>query len=277
MIIDTHMHIYPDFLAPKAMSRIGGVSAAPTCTDGTMDGTLKMMDEQGVSFGLLLHIATEPRQQHNVNNFAAESMQNSNGRFYSFGSVHPDAEDAVDELYRIKELGLRGVKLHPYYQDFDMEGKNAVKVYETCRALGLPIAFHMGFDPVEPGVMRASPRVLSQLIFAMPDLTVIAAHMGGMGCSDEVGMYLCGKTVYIDTAYSAQPRASSPDAHRELLLAHDPSLILFGSDAPWSAPAAEWEYLKSLGLPEEWLPGIAYKNAARLLGIEAGLIDDCGK
>ncbi len=268
MLIDTHMHIYPDSLAGKALARIGQISAAPTVADGTMDGTIKMMDAQGVSAGLLLHIASDPKKQHNVNNFAAEVMQRSKGRFVCFGSVHPDAEDAEDELHRIKELGLLGVKLHPYYQDFDIEGKNALKVYETCCALGLPIAFHMGFDPVQPGVMRAPPRVLAQLLYALPDLAVIAAHMGGIGCAEEVGMHLCGKAVYIDTAISAHPNYRNPQAHKALLLAHDPALILFGSDTPWSAPAAEWEYIKSLGLPKDGLPGIAYKNAARLLGIK---------
>ncbi|MGI6151643.1 MAG: amidohydrolase family protein [Christensenellales bacterium] len=268
MLIDTHMHAYPDFLAEKAIARVGALSSVPTSTDGTLNGTLQMMDEQGVSAGLLLHIAIRPNQQKNVNDFAAEVMHASNGRLVCFGSVHPDAEDATDELYRIRELGLLGIKLHPYYQDFDMEHANAVRVYETCCELGLPIAFHMGFDPVEPRAMRASPRVLAQLLYAMPDLTVIATHMGGMGCPEEVGRHLCGKPVYLDTAYSAPPATKNPTAHREVLLTHDPALILFGSDAPWSSPAMEWEYVQSLGLPESWLPGIAYKNAARLLAIK---------
>jgi len=270
MLIDAHMHAYPDALAGKALARVAAYSPVPPSADGTVAGMLKLMNEQGIEKGLLLHVAASPRSQKKVNDFAAEVMQHSGGRFVCFGSVHPDAEDAKDELYRVQALNLPGIKLHPYYQGFDLEGRNAVRVYETCRELGLIVAFHTGLDPVEPGVQRAAPRVLSQLLYAMPDLTVIAAHMGGLGCPEEVGMHLCGKAVYFDTACSAVKGAKNPSAHREILLAHDPALILFGSDAPWSDPKREWEYVQSLGLPEQWLSGIAYKNAARLLGLKAG-------
>ena len=268
MLIDTHMHAYPDALADRALGRIGKYAPIPPSTDGTVRGTIQMMDEQGVSIGVLLNIADAPQKQKNVNNFAAEAMAASNGRLICFGSVHPDADDAQEEIHRIKELGLYGVKLHPYYQNFDMAGANAVKVYETCCKVGLPVAFHMGYDPVQPGAMRASPRTLSQLIYAMPDLTVIAAHMGGVGCTEEVGAYLAGKPVYLDTSMSANPPYRKPEAHKALLLAHDPSLILFGSDTPWSSSKKEWEYVESLGLPKDWLPRIAYRNAARLFGLK---------
>lgn len=268
MLIDAHMHVYPDALAKKALARVAEYSPVPPASDGTLSGTLAMMDEQGVNKGLVLHVANSPRSQKKVNDFAAELMKASGGRLVCFGSVHPDAEDAVDELHRVQELGLFGIKLHPYFQDFDLESRNAVKVYETCCNLGLTIAFHMGFDPVQPRVQRASPRVLSQLLYAMPDLTVIATHMGGLGCPEEVGMYLCGKAVYFDTACSSIEGVQNPSAHREVLLAHDPALILFGSDAPWSSPQKEWEYVKSLNLPDRWLNAIAYQNAARLLGLK---------
>ena len=273
MLIDAHMHVYPDLLAKRALSRVAGYSPVPPVGDGTVNGTLQLMDEQGIAAGLVLHITNSPGSQKKVNDFAAQVMQESRGRFICFGSVHPDAEDAVDELHRIAELGLPGIKLHPYFQDFDIEHRNAVRVYETCCALGLTVCFHMGFDPVQPSVQKASPRVLSQLLYAMPDLTVIATHMGGMACPEEVGMYLCGKAVYFDTACSTPEGVSNPKAHRELLLSHDPSLILFGSDAPWSSPKQEWAYVQSLGLPESWLPAIAYKNAARLLGFRTDRIN----
>lgn len=52
---------------------------------------------------MAMNIATKPTQQTVVNNWAASI---DDPTIYGFGSVHPDAPDALDELQRIKELGL---------------------------------------------------------------------------------------------------------------------------------------------------------------------------
>lgn len=265
MRVDTHMHIYPDRLAERSIAMLSQTAGVNVCTDGTLRGTLAHMAEVGTDMGVILNVATKPKNQRNVNDFAKFAQENSNGRLICFGSVHPDAEDMVDELYRIKELGLYGVKLHPNYQRFCLDDANAVKLYETAARLDLPVAFHMGYDPVEPDYIRAQPRLLSEIIFAMPDLTVIAAHMGGVHCAEEAAMYLSGKHCYIDTSMSTY--MDRPDLHREVLIHHDPALILFASDTPWSGAAEEWDYLQKLNLPEEWMEGIEYKNAQRLFGL----------
>jgi predicted TIM-barrel fold metal-dependent hydrolase len=72
-----------------------------------------------VDISVVLNIATNARQQKSVNDFA--SSINNNRDIISFGSVFPYSEDVFDELERIKELGLKGVKLHPDYQGFNVD------------------------------------------------------------------------------------------------------------------------------------------------------------
>ena len=265
MRIDTHMHCYPDHLAQRTIGMLTATAHVSASTDGTFLGTIAQMDRCGTDIGVILSVSTKPKNQKHVNDFAKYMQDNSGGRLICFGSVHPDAEDMEEEMYRVKELGLYGVKLHPNYQGFCLDDTNAVKLYELAAKLDLPVAFHMGYDPVEPDYIRATPKLLSQIIFAMPDLTVIAAHMGGVNCSEEAAMYLSGKHCYIDTSMSTY--MDRPELHREVLIHHDPKLILFGSDTPWSDGKSEWEYLKKLNLPEDWYEDIEYKNAKRLFGL----------
>ena len=51
-----------------------------------------------------------------------------------------------------------------------------------------------------------------------------------------------------------------------MILAHRPEYILFGTDSPWTDQAEEIEAFAGLGLPEELLEKIFYRNAKRLLG-----------
>ena len=53
MLIDFHTHAFPDALASRAMSSLGGrVDFAPT-SDGTVSGLIKSMDEDGVDISVV--------------------------------------------------------------------------------------------------------------------------------------------------------------------------------------------------------------------------------
>lgn len=52
----------------------------------------------------------------------------------------------LDELDRIKALGLKGVKLHPDYQRFLVDDPRCIPIYEKISRLGLITVFHTGLD-----------------------------------------------------------------------------------------------------------------------------------
>ena len=103
---------------------------------------------------MILPIATKPAQQSIINSWAKEIM---NERVYAYGSVHPDAEDALDELEHIKQSGLFGVKLHPEYQLFYPDDEKLFPIYEKACELKLPVVFHGGYDPLSPDIIRGTP------------------------------------------------------------------------------------------------------------------------
>ena len=129
MVIDFHTHAFPERIAKGAIEKLALASGGliPQ-TEGTLESLRCEMQNDGVDLSVVLGIATNPAQQNNVNSFAAEI--NETEGFMAFGSVHPDAPDAVCELERIKELGLKGIKLHPEYQSFFVDDEKMKPIYK---------------------------------------------------------------------------------------------------------------------------------------------------
>ncbi len=264
MLIDFHTHAFPDKIATRAIDKLAFASGGLTpYTDGTVSGLQASMQKSGVDAAVVLSIATNAHQQTSVNDFAAGI--NNNETVFAFGSVFPDAPDALDELERIKSLGLKGVKLHPDYQGFNVNDTKMQPIYRKISALGLITVFHAGLDYGFCPPYGATPDKLAQAL-AWFDTPVVAAHWGGVNCGEGVIERLCGRdNLYFDTSfgYSMMPRCTA----LKILEKHTPAKLLFGTDTPWHTAAMEWRLLDTLGLSNEERAQIAYKNAQTLLHI----------
>lgn len=260
MIIDFHTHCFPDKLAPKAISNLsyhaGGLEYY---TDGTAGGLIDSMDKYGVDVSVVMNIATNPHQQQSVNNFAASI---NSDRLISFGSVHPDSENVFEELERIKDMGLKGIKFHPEYQEFYVDEERMKPIYKKISELGLITLFHAGYDIGFGLTNRCSPKRLANALKWF-DAPVIAAHWGGWCCWQDVEDYLCSKDVYFDTSFGSGtiPRPIA----MEIIEKHGVDKILFGTDTPWHTPKHEMRLLDTLGLSDSEKDKIYYQNARFLL------------
>lgn len=262
MIIDFHTHAFPEKIAAKAMASLS-VKAGNLVPfhDGTVASLKAYVKKSGADKAVMLNIATSPQQQKNVNDFAIAC---NGGDIISFGSVHPDAPDALDELERIKAAGLLGVKLHPEYQSFYVDDDRMLPIYEKIAKLGLVTVFHAGVDIEYFEPVHCTPRRLAEVLPAFGGAPVVAAHMGGWQLWHDVEKYLVSKNVYFDTAFSY---GRMPRGHcRRIIKAHGVEKILFGSDMPWSGTDAEMRFIDSLELAEDEKSAILGENARRLLG-----------
>ena len=265
MLIDFHTHAFPDKIANRAVAGLsfdsGGLVPQ---TDGGVNSLKAEMKKDKVDISVVLGIATKPAQQKNVNDFAAEI--NKQDCFVGFGSVHPDADDVLDELDRIKALGLKGVKLHPEYQKFFVDDEKMKPIYKRISQLGLITVFHAGHDFGFNEPFRCMPQNLSNALKWF-DSPVVAAHWGGVGCAKEAVKHLCGKeNIWFDVSfgYGTMPKQFA----QEIVEAQTPDRLLFGSDMPWHRPTWEMRLIDSLDLSTEDKEKIYYKNAVKLLKIE---------
>lgn len=267
MLIDFHVHAFADEIAQKAVVALNGNSGFTCHTDGTVDSARRLLAEEGVDYGVILPIATKPTQQRKINDWASGIGSGSSAEsagIIPFGTVHPDAPDVEEELHRIKSLGLKGIKLHPDYQNTFLFDDKMRVIYRSCAELGLITVFHMGHDPVSPYVRHAMPCHLAEVNDAFPDLKAVGAHLGGMYAWEEVARYLCGRrNIWLDTSFLAG--YISPELMTHIIKKHTAERILFASDCPWHTPKQERGFIETLPLTEREKELIYQKNASDLL------------
>lgn len=263
MLIDFHTHAFPERIAERAIDKLsfdsGGLKPQ---TDGTLGSLKEQMAKDGVNISVIQSIATNPTQQENVNDFAAQMNEDSS--IVAFGSVHPDAPDALCELERIKAMGLKGVKFHPEYQCFYADDDKMKPIYRKISNLGLITLFHAGHDYGFYPPYHAMPRNMLGALRWL-DTPVIAAHWGGVNCGEEVLDVLAGHDIWFDTSFGY---ANMPKSFAQMIVdKHTPDRILFGSDMPWHRPSWEVRLIESLDISDTDKEKIYYKNAKKLLGL----------
>ncbi|MBQ7535174.1 MAG: amidohydrolase family protein [Stomatobaculum sp.] len=284
MIIDIHTHVFPDKIAAKTVEALSHVSHSRPFTDGSASGLLSAMQRSGIDRSVILPVATSPRQVIHVND-ASAALNETFGEagLHSFGCIHPEFEEYRAELARIKELGLKGIKIHPVYQGADIDSPPFLRILERAAELGLIVLIHAGLDIGYPGEVRCSPKMIrhamDEICGSSDSFVLIAAHMGGWRNWDEVPEYLADTAVCLDTAFSTGSICPLNDGHyhpedlpmmtqADFMRLYDvfgPDRILFGTDSPWSSPEESLAFLRSLELPEEDLAKILGGNAEKLL------------
>ena len=190
--------------------------------------------------------------------------------FTGLGSVDPHKPSAVDEVARIAELGLRGVKFHPSLQAFAPDDPKYWPVFAACERHGLLALFHTGTSGIgarQPGgqgirIDYAHPLKLDAVAAAHPELTVVAAHFGWPWQMDLIAVALHKTNVYIDIS-GWSPKRIPPEVLRELK-GRLSGQFLWGSDFPFIAPERCLAELDELGLAS---PALLRDNAARVLGL----------
>lgn len=258
-IVDIHAHVFPDKIAQKASEATGKYYGISMHGSGTVSGLVKSGGKIGVDRYIIHSTATRADQVVSVNDFIA-SVQATDNRFIGFGTLHPDFEAISEEVDRVISLGFKGIKLHPDFQRFNIDGENMIPIYRAVEGR-LPILMHMGDEKKT----YSRPRRLARVLDIFPNLTVIAAHMGGYMRWDEAAEFLIGRDLYFDTS-STLPFISRSEMV-DMIRGHGAERIIFGVDYPMWTHEDELERLYGLGLDDEELELILEKNACRVLNI----------
>ena len=262
-VFDFHVHLYPDHLAGKAVGHLAQRFGNPPAFDGTVNGLKAHLSEAGIWGALNLPVATKPDQVTSINAWAAANNQRP---VFSLATIHPDTPDIPGVLAAAKAAGFRGVKLHPEYQVFTLDDPRVTPVWETCSALGLFVFLHAGGERVFTPPYHSTPTALAALRTRFPQLTVVAAHLGGFQMWDESETTLIGKNLFLDLSHTLfwMPEEQLVRMARN----HGADKIVFGSDAPWQAPATVLGAFLKLPFSSDEQKKILWDNAARLLALQ---------
>ncbi len=256
-IIDIHTHIFPDKVATKAVAATGNYYGVQMYRSGTVNDLLDSGRQIDVRKYVVHSSATIARQVRSINDYVC-SVAASNSELIGFATLHPGLEDIRDEVGRIIAMGLKGIKLHPDFQNFAIDDEDMLPIFEAIEGR-LPVLIHMG----DVNSDASSPIRLARILDKFPGLVVIAAHFGGYQMWDLSCRHLIGKRLYMDTSSSLA--YISPEKAVDMIRRHGVDKMLFGSDYPMWDHKEELERFLRLELTEEERRAILFSNAKKLL------------
>ena len=261
--IDAHCHIYPEKIASRAVAGTDGFYGLNSVYEGTVSNLLEKGTSAGIDHFIVQSVATSPKQVKSINEFIAESVKNSGGKFTGLGTLHPESEDIKGDIEHLLELGLKGVKLHPDIQAFKIDDYRCLKIYEQCEDRNLPILMHTGDSRYD----YSNPNRMLPILQIYTSLTVVGAHLGGWSVWDDASEKLAHfDNFYVDCSSSFQ--FMERDKAKELIRHFGADKVLFGTDYPMWSYEKEIEYFLSLGLDEAELNSILNINAKKIFGVK---------
>jgi predicted TIM-barrel fold metal-dependent hydrolase len=179
--------------------------------------------------------------------YVAEYVARDERRLVGFCSIDPLRRNVREKLARAtEELGLRGVKLAPTYQNFDPLGPEAFAMYEAIAERSLPVMWHQGVTFVRKSVLAyALPRQIDPVATRFPEMRIVIAHMGHPWIDECIAVIRKHPSVYADvSAMIARPL----QLRNALVMAAEyrcADKLLFGTDFPFSTTPATVALLQS--------------------------------
>ncbi|MBD2843693.1 amidohydrolase [Paenibacillus sp. IB182496] len=268
MIFDCHTHLFgPGMIsgaADAAIRRAWGEDMRIEATPEQHAASLKPY--RGA---IVLAFAAHATGMVVPNAYVADYCRSDPDRLFGFASVDPSDWDCVAQFETaVRELGLRGLKLGPIYQNFHPEDKRHFALYAKAQELGVPVLWHQGTSFVPEGYLEASrPAALDPIARAFPELKMIIAHMGHPWIDECIALVRKHPNLYMDVSalgsrpwqfYNALVSAVEYGAQDKLL---------FGSDYPFFTTERMAEAVQGINAPAEGtrLPRVPERVIEQLL------------
>ena len=267
-VIDAHVHLYPDAIAPKVTPSLAGRFGNAPSFDGTVAGCAAKDASDGIAASVNLPVATKPDSVSHTNDFwSAYTSRAARAcdapAVFSVAAFHPLVKDKGAEMERVASQGFTGVKFHPEYQLFRFNDKSMDDAWAAMSEFGLVAYLHAGGERVFQPPYHSTPSEIAQLQNRFPKLKIIAAHLGGFGMWDESEATLIGTNVNLDLSHTF---FWMPDEQiLRMIRNHGAEKIVFGTDAPWQDPGTVLEKFLTLPLSERERKAICCDNASALL------------
>jgi len=152
-IVDSHCHVSPVWYEP-------------------VETLLFQMDRHGVALAVLTQLLGQFD-----NTYQQDCVIRYPGRFASIVAVDPAAKDACGQLQRLATEGATGVRLRP---DVRSPGADPYDIWRTAAQCRLAVSC------AGTATSFLTP-AFGELLQALPDLTVVLEHLGGLARPDYDG------------------------------------------------------------------------------------------
>lgn len=284
MIIDFHTHTFPDKIASRTVDHLATVSRTKPFSDGSEGGLISSMEKNSIDYSVSLPVMTKPAQTEKINPLLAERREELlSQHIVTFGGIHPGYENYKEILKLLKDNGVPGIKIHPAYQNMDLDDLVMKRIIAAASELDLIVLTHAGIDIGIYDHNYASVKMALNIIEDVRPDKFVLAHMGGWACWDQVESDLCGAPVYFDTAFSlgkvtSHPTLTEPpyktsnldeESFVRIIRKHGAEKILFATDSPWEDQGDYVQRMMQTSLTSDEKEAIFYNNAAALLQLSS--------
>ncbi len=294
MIVDVHTHLpsHPDSVPDDEMMTESTMRSGETVQlTNSIDDYYKDMEPVDKTF--IFGIAPRPWRPNervlrtggwdsslNHNDIAALTAQRNPDKCVPFMSLHPLDPNVNEEYDRcVGELGCKGIKLGPNYQDFDPTSPEAFRLYARLEHDGIPIIFHQGTSPMQEAPLTyAHPLTTEKVALAFPKLNMVLAHLAHPWQVDCLSVVRKHPNVWADVSAQFYRPWSFWEGMRKFHEWGATDKILFASDWPVTRPQDNIDALRGLnrfaadhhlpGIPEDEIEGIINRDALDALGVE---------
>ncbi len=223
-----------------------------------------VMDELGIDVSVIFTLDGLWHPSPAENDRVAAWVADAPDRLVAFGTVDPRLPNAAAETERcLTELGMRGMKFHPWIQAFCPHEPCMDPIAEVAGAHRAPILFHDGTPPY------STPLQIAALARRHPDVPMVLGHGGlqdhwreaiaAVNGTPNLWICLCG----------------TPNVGIRAVIARCPSeRLLFGTDAGLGASvrqqfaAERIREIRQLEIDEQVRAALLSGNARALLRVE---------
>lgn len=193
--------------------------------------------------------------------------------------IDPMAPGALAEIDKAVQLGLSGVTISPAAQGFHPAHSAAMRVYERCDRLRLPVFITNDLPLTSSAIMEfARPAAFDEVARAFPNLRIVLGEMGTPWAAETLALLTKHDNLYADIAMVA---GRPWELYNVLLLAQGCDVldrILFGSGFPFVTPESAIEAIYSINgfsqgttlpsIPRSLLRMIVERDSLALLGVD---------
>jgi predicted TIM-barrel fold metal-dependent hydrolase len=276
LITDAHTHLYDaSHISDEFLAGLGGKFDVSAVREAPPEAHAEAIMSD-VDRAIVLAFQAPACGFSVPNDYVADYVRTDPARLVGFGSVDPHDLHALDELDRIMELGLKGLKMGPIYQNVDPLSTPFLRICARAEQLGLPLLIHQGGTFLGP-LLHSRPILLDEIAARFPELTIQIAHVGHPWIEETIVVIRKHRNLYADVSVLHGRPWQLYNALRCAIEYGVADKLLLGSDWPIVPTAAIIDALRevpklagSASLPEvpsEVVEGIIHRDPFALLGI----------
>lgn len=211
------------------------------------------------------------------NGWLSRQLQRFRG-YVGYGTLDPQ-KPARDQVLRISDLGLRGIKIHAPAQHFPLNCDWIMDAYEQMERLGLIADFHLGVHGYR--LKEYHPLLLDEVAHRFPELRMVFEHMGGWHYlrdavavatnrrSNNEGPIYAGIASVLDRD-RIPAWYLGPEGIADLIWQMGADRLIYGVDFPYNSAehiASDLNIIRSMGLAPSVEEAILGDNLRKLLNL----------